>query len=134
MSTSCAFAVLVLFLSFAIEADTGNLLPTQDDLKISADGTVHVPVFELPLSRYLSDEAKRAFIKEAKKPPSTGPNWNTAPIAEIRKWYDDLSAPMLARARTVYLVDIVDRIIANVRTRVSRQGREFCQRTEIACS
>jgi hypothetical protein len=50
---------------------------------VDADGTVHIPVFSVPLSRYMSEEAKRQFIEEIHNPP--GKDWDIdAPIAKLR--------------------------------------------------
>ena len=55
---------------------------------VDADGTVHMPAFAVPLSRYMSEQAKRQFIEEALNPPvmDSGPN---VPIARRRAQVDD---------------------------------------------
>lgn len=38
-------------------------------------GTVHEPAFDIPLSSYMSDEAKQAFIKSAAATQASNPDF-----------------------------------------------------------
>lgn len=71
------------------------------------DGTVTVPSFALPLSRYMSDEARRAFIERAFNPPELRELMSTPDIATLRDGMDRyLFEPMLHKARQRYAVQI----------------------------
>lgn len=82
----------------------------------SEDGTAHVPAFDLPPSELSSPEA-RAFMKLRAKMPGGAPPEN-APIAELRQGMEALLAPQVAAMRQQYPVDVADRTMAGVPTRI----------------
>ena len=94
-------------------------LPAAEPQKstVDADGTVHMPAFAVPLSRYMSEQAKRQFIEEVLKPPAmdSGPN---VPIAKMRAQVDDYYRPLVERAEALYPVNISDETIGGVRTQI----------------
>jgi hypothetical protein len=57
-----AFSCIVTSTTVASTSTTKPERPTVD-----ADGTIHLPAFSVPLSRYMSEEAKRQFIEEAQQ-------------------------------------------------------------------
>jgi monoterpene epsilon-lactone hydrolase len=85
-------------------------------VSIDKDGTVHVPALTVPLSSYMSEQAKHAFIEAARQPADA--EWPTATISEIRASGDAALKKFLERARILYPVSIEDRNIAGVPTRV----------------
>jgi monoterpene epsilon-lactone hydrolase len=84
---------------------------------VDGDGTVHMPAFAVPLSRYMSEQAKRQFVEEALKPPAmdSGPN---VPIAKMRAQVDDYYRPLVERAEALYPVNISEEKIGGVATQI----------------
>jgi monoterpene epsilon-lactone hydrolase len=84
---------------------------------VSSEGTVRVPEFSVPLSRYMSDEARRKFIETAKKPrpkqTATKPS-----ITERRRNYDAVYQPIVERARAAWPVRVQSTLIGGVPTQV----------------
>ena len=81
-----------------------------------ADGVVHVPAFELPPSELSSKEAREFMKVRAKKPtelPTMEPD-----IAKSRKALEAMLAPQVALMLKTYPVDIVEKKIAGVPTRL----------------
>jgi len=85
--------------------------------KVSADkdGTVHIPAFDVPLSSYMSEEAKRAFVRHTLIRPlaSIDP---TASISTRRKGVAEYYRPMVERAKALYPVRIEEQKMAGVMT------------------
>lgn len=109
---------LVLALSIGL-ADTAQqaLAAEGERPTIDADGTIHVPAFAMPLSRYISDKANRRFIEETRKP--TEKNWDvSAPISKLRSQVDDFYRPLIERARALYPVDVNEEKIAGIPTQI----------------
>src|SRR5438477_6465214 len=102
--------LIVCQVSLALTAESDR--PT-----IDADGTVHIPAFSVPLSRYMSEEAKRKFIEEGRKPPAKESDANP-PVAKMRADVDDWVRPIVEHDKTLYPVSIGERQIAGVRTNV----------------
>jgi len=85
-------------------------------VSIDDDGTVHVPAFKLPLSVYMSEEAKHAYEQKLLHPISPEPS---ADIARQREHYNSyLLAPWLQKAKARYPVNIEARKFAGVQTDV----------------
>ena len=72
---------------------------------IDQAGTVHVPALEVPLSSYMSEQAKQAFIMDANA-ASTKPPWQSLSIAELRARGESHMQKFVDRAREVYPVTI----------------------------
>ena len=108
--------VLCLCVAVASKAQevraAGGEQPPIDD-----NGTLHVPAFAVPLSRYMSDEAKRQFIEERRNP--IGKDWDPdGPIAKYRAQIDGFYRPVVERARALYPVRIEAQKIAGIPTQV----------------
>lgn len=104
--------VLCLCVVVAIKAGearaAGGEQPSFDD-----DGTLHLPAFAVPLSRYMSSEAKRQFIEEMRNP--IGKDWDPdGPIAKYRSQIDDFYRPVVERARALYQVRVEAQKIAGI--------------------
>lgn len=83
---------------------------------VNQDGTVHVPAYEVPLSIYMSDDAKRAYIDASLHTPQIEP---ANDIVSMRKNTDRvLLMPQLARAKVAYPVLIEEHTIAGRRVDV----------------
>jgi monoterpene epsilon-lactone hydrolase len=81
-----------------------------------ANGVVHVPAFELPPSELSSTEAKE-FMKVRAKMPTELPTMEPD-IAKSRKGLEAMLAPQVAQMLKAYPVDVVEKTIAGVPTRV----------------
>ena len=83
---------------------------------VAPDGLVHVPAFDVPLSTYMSEAARRAFIDKALHPPAI----DAAHGADtLRKTFDQaFYAPRVERARALYSVNVKEEKIGGVRTDV----------------
>ena len=90
----------------------------------SADGTAHVPAFDLPPSELSSPEARAAQAMRAKM-PDTVPSLDLD-IATRRRGLEIAMAPQVARMREAYPVDVADQTIGGVPTRiVTPRGKPF---------
>lgn len=108
-------AALLLLASFGVVQQARpaeSQKPTVDP-----DGTVRMPAFAVPLSRYMSEQAQRKFIEEALKPPLKDLGAN-APIGDLRAQVDDEQCPMIERAEALYPVNIEERQIGGIRTQI----------------
>jgi monoterpene epsilon-lactone hydrolase len=97
-------------------------VPAEDTAKppqkviVDQDGLVHIPAFAVPLSRYMSEEAKRSYMNQRLRSPSLGP---AADVAGERTTLDrEFYAPLVAQARALYAVNIEERHIAGIRADV----------------
>ena len=82
----------------------------------AADGTVHVPAFELPPSPFSSAEAQAAQARRALIPGGVPPA--DLPIEVIREGLEAMLAPQVAAMREVYKVDIAEDAIAGIPVRI----------------
>jgi monoterpene epsilon-lactone hydrolase len=117
------YGVFLLALAATLSATSESENSTS---RVDLTGLVHAPSFDLPPSRYMSDEAKHAFmadLSQASAPVSF--DWSKATIEQIRKMHDDAMAPDLERMKTLYPVTIVDRTIAGVRVREVTPARKI---------
>jgi acetyl esterase/lipase len=80
------------------------------------DGVVHVPAFDLPPSRLLSPEAVDMLKARAGATADNLVGWKS--IQERRANIERALAPIVAAARKRYPVDITEREIAGVKTRI----------------
>jgi len=99
-------------------ADMAGSAPTDPEelerTTVDVGGTVHIPALAIPLSRYMSPEAKQKFIDDARNPKlPTGAN---ASIAKMRIDVDDYYRPIVDRARAVYPVKIEEGRLGGVPT------------------
>jgi len=81
---------------------------------IDATGTAHVPAFDIPLSSYMSEQAKQAFIKAAAAAQSSDTDWNSLSISKIRELTESELQKYLDRARSLYPVSIEERKVGGV--------------------
>lgn len=89
-----------------------------------ADGTVHVPAFDLPPSVLSSPEARAAQAMRAKMGGGAPPN--DVPVDVMRSGLERMLAPQVAEMRKLYAVDITDQPIDGVPTRIIKpHGRDF---------
>jgi epsilon-lactone hydrolase len=96
----------------ASAADNSPREPTPE--RVDAAGTVHVPALDVPISSYMSEQAKAAFIAAARGPSSSSAH----DIDQIRTQFEAQDRPRLERSRAIYAADIREERIGGVRTRV----------------
>lgn len=103
------------YLISASSATADTPPPSSSQITVAQDGTVHVPSYELPLSIYMSDQAKQAYIKARTSPAVELPH----DIVKLRETLDRLHyEPRIARAKEVYPVSITDTRIAGVHVNI----------------
>jgi acetyl esterase/lipase len=92
-----------------------DLLSRQPKPKVDTDGLIHIAKLAVPLSHYLSKEARVASIKMLCNPPPI----KMTSIEAFRKSIDEFYfEPMLQNARSRYQTQVQEMIIGNVRTDV----------------
>lgn len=78
--------------------------------RFDADGTLHAPAFDLPLSNYLSPEARALMIERwASPPPPPGPD-----IAKVRAELDAFLRPQVEQAKARYPSTVTEARIGDV--------------------
>jgi acetyl esterase/lipase len=96
------------------------------NIALPADGTVHIPAFAVPLSSYMSEEAKKRFIDQAEQakrrlidqaqnPPDKHGSV-LASITEARRGVDKLVSSNSRAGQSTLSVDIAEQKIGGVRT------------------
>lgn len=86
---------------------------------VDSEGTVHTVPFNIPLSSYMSPEAKQAFIREHEiAAHSTDEAVPDSDLIALRDVSDRLVAPKVERAKAMFAVNIVERQMGGVRTRI----------------
>ena len=112
-------AIALSAIAFAWAMSSSGADPKTDPQRpsVDANGTVHIPAFSIPLSRYMSEEAKRQFIEEARRQAEQSDD-GTPTITKWRADEDAYYGPVVARARAQYPVTIEDRTLAGVRTQI----------------
>ena len=89
-----------------------------------ADGTTHVPAFDLPASELSSPEARAAQASRARMAGGAPPS--NIPVDVMRRGLEAMLAPQVAEMRKVYPVDVADQTIGGVPTRVvTPRGKPF---------
>lgn len=83
-------------------------------LSVDSDGMVHVPAYQLPLSIYMSDAAKRVYIDERLSSPTLE---MSSDIAKMREILDCVFyRPKLEKAKSAYPVVVEEKTIGGVHT------------------
>jgi epsilon-lactone hydrolase len=87
---------------------------------VDAQGTAHLPPASVPLSRFMSPEARAKFIAAFSHPGPRPAAAGDAPpdFAAMRAADERKNAPFVARARELYPVRIEERSIGGVHTQV----------------
>jgi hypothetical protein len=99
--------LMVLLLSASAVASTDATV--SKPAPIDETGTTHVPAFDIPLSSYMSEPAKQAFIKAATAAQSSDANWKSLSISKIRALGESELQKYVDRARSLYPVTIEER-------------------------
>jgi epsilon-lactone hydrolase len=106
----------IFFVSLNCGAQVSTM-STASRAAISSDGTVLIPPLAVPLSSYMSEEAKRAFVKKSKQQfEDDVSKFRQMSDIEMRKWVDDLYRPKVEHAQSVCPVNIEKKKIAGVET------------------
>lgn len=88
---------------------------------VDSRGTVHVPALAIPLSSYMSAEAKQAFILQQRKDARARAQWadvKNMSVDQQLQMMDNYFLPWVERAKAVYPVKIEEEKIADVQTEV----------------
>jgi len=87
--------------------------------RVTDDGVIHVPAFDLPFSDLATQEAKAAFVRMARLPPPTFSMSADATVEQERKLMDEhYYAPLIEAAYERYPVDMTVETIGGVYTQV----------------
>ena len=109
-------AMFIILISTTSPAQQGA--SRGDEVSVDANGIVRIPAMTIPLSPYMSDDAKWAFIKRTTTAPVAESEWETAP-EEVRQAYVQAEARRrLKRAAELYPVNISDREFRGVMTQI----------------
>lgn len=89
-------------------------------VRVAKEGIVHVPAFDLPLSSYMSEEAKRAVIEAlvSTKSAQDPSDRKDLSISDIRAQADSALKKMADRASARYPVNVEERRFGEVPTLV----------------
>ncbi len=125
-TTTCAALALCLAATAAVAADDTASQQAPARPTFAADGTVHVPAFDLPPSPFISEQALEQQRMRAMMPSLTEEgNLN---IEQRRAALEAALAPKVAGMLKAYPVDIAEQTIGGIPTRVvTPQGRPFDQ-------
>ncbi|MBI4166453.1 MAG: alpha/beta hydrolase fold domain-containing protein [Acidobacteria bacterium] len=115
-SSLVAAVVIVLPLLSCRDQTSQPKVQSAPMVSVDKDGTVHLPAFEVPLSSYMSEQAKQAYIDQALQPPLVmDPR---VPISKAREVVDNYYRPLVERGKGLYPVNIEEQKFAGVRTDV----------------
>jgi epsilon-lactone hydrolase len=103
-----------LSVALTLTAHAADLQP-RPATRIDDAGTVHTTAFDVPLSSYMSDQAKQAFIQGHSLP---NVDWRTLSLPEIRALSESALKKFVDRARILYPVRIRDDSFAAVSAKV----------------
>jgi acetyl esterase/lipase len=92
----------------ALGAGEADMTQTQC---VDEDGALEVQRFMLPISRYMSEEARRRFIahRQSQQRPEPGV---LPPLREIRRMAEEFYRPLIATAHELFAVEVEDIDIA----------------------
>jgi acetyl esterase/lipase len=123
----CASLAACLLLTGVTMASSAGAPPPQDQVTVDNDGSVRVPAFSLPLSIYMSEESKRAYVSSRLSRPVT-PASNDAKT--LRVGLERKLEPLLARAEVVYPVDVSIENIGGVSAHIVVPRRGIAKQNE----
>ena len=108
-------AYMIISLALSASCLSQNAAPAQNNNVISKDGTEHFPAFDLPLSSYMSESAKRGFLLHSLVIPEFDQGDALKDARAQRTWVDEnFHKPLLERAKATYRVKIESTTIAGV--------------------
>ena len=84
--------------------------------RVDTDGVAQLPAISVPPSRFMSPEARQKFIRQFSNPEAGPPSG--ADVRQLREYDERKNAPFVARAETLYPVNIEQKLIGGVRTEV----------------
>ncbi|MDB5396993.1 MAG: alpha/beta hydrolase [Rhodospirillales bacterium] len=114
---SLALTLVAGCMQHAAPAAQQAAAPERPKVVVDAGDTVHIPPIAVPVSRFISPEAKTTLheIMTHPYPPIPGPH---APLEDYQKGREalnrDVYAPMIARDKAKYAVDLGSETIAGV--------------------
>ena len=111
-----AAALLCLMAAVPAGAGTAGGGTPRPPPYVDADGTAHLPAVKVPASTFMSAESRKRFIEVFAHSKSAKPAQTD--IKAIREEDERKNAPLVARAQTLYPVNVETRVISGVRTEV----------------
>lgn len=119
--SKCALQILTMGL-FPVMICAAELPPSStaakseatSDASATSQAIVHVPAFDLPPSRYMSEEAKQALASAIRDHYGGG----YAATIEKARIGDTISSSPVEHLRAIYPVEVTERVISGVRTRI----------------
>jgi monoterpene epsilon-lactone hydrolase len=122
-----AAAAVIAVYSSASAQTSPDAAPAQPRPTFGADGTVHVPAFDLPPSQLSSKEAQEA-MKMRSRMPGRAPS-SQGDIAQVRGGLESMLSQQVAGMRKDYPADVESGTIAGVPIRtITPQGKPFDQK------
>ncbi|HLG87558.1 MAG TPA: alpha/beta hydrolase fold domain-containing protein [Alphaproteobacteria bacterium] len=123
LATASMAALLIVALPDGADAQQAATPDQKPRVAVDPDGTVHISDFAVPLSGFISDDARKveaAQITAHGWPQPSGPITGPGPVIDNwrKEMNDKIFSPALARQRAVYDVDITEKTIAGVKTDV----------------
>ena len=114
--------VLVALQPVALRADSPPSPPAplaySEKPTVTDDGTIIIPSVAVPLSSYMSPEAKRRFLEQVSEARTKEPISPDLDIVGQRAWVDAWYRQKVERATELYPVNIEERRLAGVRVHV----------------
>src|SRR5688572_4779070 len=93
--------MMVLAVGSPLLAQDQKSADPSSQVAVDADGTVHIPAYALPLSTFMSEETKRAYIGLRRGPPEFT---LSSDVAKMRKALDDVLKAPLEKVKSTYPV------------------------------
>lgn len=85
---------------------------------IGNDGMVHIPAMSIPLSAYMSEQARQAFVKLGQPTSNATIDWDNASAEQQRAFIDGQFRSRVELAQSAYPVRTSQRTIGGVRTEI----------------
>ncbi len=109
--------LITLGFTLSVNSEVEQRKDHVQQVTVDQDGTVQIPANSLPLSVYMSDQAKQAYISLRLHWPADVQFWTD--IAQTRRAMDDhWLRPYLQKAKAIYAVNVEETKIAGIRSYV----------------
>lgn len=117
----CAWPLLLTGAAQAVLLGAcGGQAAAPPGLYVDKEGVAHLPPTDVPASHFMSAEARAKFIEHFGHPaaPPAAPPSGPPDYAALRADDERKNAPFVERAKTLYPVNIEEKVIGGVRTQV----------------
>jgi epsilon-lactone hydrolase len=92
--------------------------PKSPQAIVTSDGVVRIPAMGVPLSPYMSEEARQAFVRLSGPTADGAFDWDTASEDQRQAYVDNQFRLRAERAKAVYPIKISERTIGGVRAEI----------------